>query len=76
VLPPPPGCDADSVVLTFEVPHEHAGLRLDRFIQLRIPRLSRTRAQRIIRACAFRADGTRRRPAELVRAFEVVLLVR
>jgi 23S rRNA pseudouridine1911/1915/1917 synthase len=76
ILPPPPGCDADSVVLTFEVPHEHAGLRLDRFIMLRIPRLSRTRAQRIIRACAFRADGTRRRPAELVRAFEVVLLVR
>lgn len=76
VLPPPPGCDADSVVLTFEVPYEHAGLRLDRFIQLRIPRLSRTRAQRIIRACAFRADGTRRRPAELVRAHEVVLLVR
>ena len=76
VLPPPPGCDADSVVLTFEVPHEHAGLRLDRFIMLRIPRLSRTRAQRIIRACSFRADGTRRRPAELVRANEVVLLVR
>jgi 23S rRNA pseudouridine1911/1915/1917 synthase len=58
------------------VPHEHAGLRLDRFIQLRIPRLSRTRAQRIIRACAFRSDGTHRRPAELVRAGEVVLLVR
>jgi 23S rRNA pseudouridine1911/1915/1917 synthase len=76
ILPPPPGCDADSVVLTFEVPREQAGLRLDRFIQIRIPRLSRTRAQRIIRACAFRHDGTRRRPAELVRFGEVVLLVR
>lgn len=76
ILPPPPGCAEDSVVLTFEVPHEHAGLRLDRFIQLRIPRLSRTRAQRIIRACAFRSDGRRRRPAELVQAGEVVLLVR
>jgi 23S rRNA pseudouridine1911/1915/1917 synthase len=64
------------VVLTFEVPRECAGQRLDRFIQRKIPRLSRTRAQRIIRACAFRSDGSRRRPSELVRAGEVVLLVR
>jgi 23S rRNA pseudouridine1911/1915/1917 synthase len=63
-------------VLTFEVPRDHAGLRLDRFIQLRIPRLSRTRAQKIIRACAFRSDGRRRRPSEIVQEGEVVLLVR
>lgn len=66
----------DAVVLTFDVANEHSGLRLDRFIQNRIPRLSRTRAQKIIRACAFRSDGTKRRPSELVRAGEVVFLVR
>ncbi|MDH5671650.1 MAG: RluA family pseudouridine synthase [Myxococcales bacterium] len=72
----PPGCDPDSVVLSYAVPPEYAGLRLDRFIQQRIPRLSRTRAQRIVRACAHRADGSRRRPSEIVREGEVVLLVR
>jgi 23S rRNA pseudouridine1911/1915/1917 synthase len=55
---------------------EHAGQRLDRFIQHRIPRLSRTRAQEVVRACAYRADGTRRRASERVRAGETVLLVR
>ncbi len=72
----PPGCDPDSIVLTFPVAPEHAGLRLDRFIQSRIPRLSRTRANRIVRACAYRADGTRRRASERVKAGETVLLVR
>lgn len=75
-LQPPPGCDPDSVVLQFPVPRDLAGMRLDRFIQRRIPRLSRTRAQQIIRNCAFRADGARRRSSDIVRAGEVVLLVR
>lgn len=64
------------MVLTFEVARDLAGVRLDRFIQGRIPRLTRTRAQKIIRACAYKSDGTRRRPSEIVRAGEVVLLVR
>jgi 23S rRNA pseudouridine1911/1915/1917 synthase len=55
---------------------EHAGQRLDRFIQHRIPRLSRTRAQEVVRACAYRADGTRRRASERVRTGELVVLVR
>lgn len=76
VVPLPPGCDPESIVLTFPVAPEQAGLRLDRFIQLRIPRLSRTRAQEVVKACGYRADGTRRRPSERVRAGEVVLLVR
>jgi 23S rRNA pseudouridine1911/1915/1917 synthase len=75
-LPPPPGCDQDSVVLTFEVARAHAGMRLDRFIQHRIPRLSRSKAQKIIRSCAFRSDGRRRLPSDIVQAAEVVLLVR
>ena len=55
---------------------EHAGQRLDRFIQHRIPRLSRTRAQEVVKACAYRPDGSRRRASERVRAGETVLLVR
>lgn len=64
------------MVLTFNVPREQAGLRLDRFLQLRMPRLTRTRAQAIVKACAYRADGVRRRPSDIVRADEVVFLVR
>jgi 23S rRNA pseudouridine1911/1915/1917 synthase len=72
----PPGCDPASILLAFPVAPEHAGQRLDRFIQHRIPRLSRTRAQEVVRACAYRADGTRRRASERVKAGETVLLVR
>ncbi len=72
----PPGCDPDSIVLTFPVAREHAGLRLDRFLQTRIPRISRTRAQAIVRKCAYRADGSKRRPSERVKAGETVLIVR
>ena len=64
------------MILTFPVAAEHAGQRLDRFVQHRIPRLSRTRAQEIVRACAYRADGSRRRASERVRAGETVVLVR
>ncbi len=76
-LPPrPEGSPPDAVVLTFKVPSELAGLRLDRFIQHRIPRLSRTRAQAIIRGCAVRLDGVRRRPSDIVHQGETVYLVR
>ncbi len=74
--PPPPGCDPDSIVLTFVVAREHAGLRLDRYIHNRIPRLSRTRANKVVRNCAYRADGKRRRPSERVKAGETVWIVR
>jgi 23S rRNA pseudouridine1911/1915/1917 synthase len=73
---PPPGCAPESIVLSFPVPRELAGLRLDRFVQTRIPRLSRTRANQIVRACAYQADGRRRRPSDRVREGEVVLIVR
>ena len=63
-------------MLTFPVPREQAGQRLDRFIQARIPRLSRTRAQEIVKSCAFRANGAPRRASERVREGEIVILVR
>lgn len=72
----PPGCDPNSIILRYPVAREHAGLRLDRFIQSRIPRLSRTRAQEIVKSCAYRADGLLRRPSERVRYGETVRLFR
>ncbi|MGB5810741.1 MAG: RluA family pseudouridine synthase [Polyangiales bacterium] len=63
-------------MLTFSVAPEQAGQRLDQFVQTRIPRLSRTRAQEIVKGCAYRADGSRRRSSERVRTGEIVILVR
>lgn len=51
-------------------------MRLDQFIRQRIPRLSRTRAQAVVRECGYFEDGRRRRPSDIVRAGETVLLVR
>lgn len=72
----PPAPAPPPIVLTFPVAREQAGQRLDRFIQSRIPRLSRTRAQEIVKSCAYREDGTRRRASERVRAGEIVTLIR
>ncbi len=72
----PPGCDPDSIVLTFPVAREQAGQRLDRFLKVCIPRLSRTRANVIVRRCAYHPDGRRRMPSDRVRAGETVVIVR
>ncbi len=63
-------------MLSFPVAKEFAGQRLDRFIQHRIPRLSRTRANEIVRACAYMPDGRKLRPSSRVIAGDTVLLVR
>jgi 23S rRNA pseudouridine1911/1915/1917 synthase len=72
----PPGYDADAVVLTFAVPNELDGQRLDRFLSWRIPRLTRSRSAEIIRACCVHPSGARRTPEERVWAGETVMLVR
>ena len=72
----PPGCATDSIILAFPVAPEFSGMRLDLFIQTRIPRLSRTRAQRIVKACGYREDGVKSRASDLVRTGETVYLVR
>lgn len=66
----------DTVVLTFRVPGELEGQRLDRFLEWRIPRLSRERAREIVSACARTEAGAPREPWERVRAGEIVRLVR
>lgn len=75
-ISPPPGCAQDAIVLSFDVAKEMAGQRLDRFIQYQIPRLSRTKAHAIVNACAFFADGKKRKPSDRVRDGETVLIVR
>lgn len=75
-VPVPPGFDPDSVVLSFRVPNELEGQRLDRFFEWRIPRLTRERAREIIAACAAHPDGRRRSAHERLHAGETVLLVR
>ena len=72
----PPGCAENSIILSFPVAPEFAGMRLDLFIQSRIPRLSRTRAASIVKACAYRGDGRRRRASDIVQSGETVVLVR
>ena len=72
----PAGCAENSIILQFPVPPEFAGMRLDLFIQTRIPRLSRTRAQNIVKACGYRHDGVKSRASDLVRTGETVYLVR
>ncbi|HET8935897.1 MAG TPA: RluA family pseudouridine synthase [Polyangiales bacterium] len=72
----PVGSPPEAVVLRFVVPNELAGLRLDRFVQHRMPRLTRTRAQKIVQSCAFRLNGARRRPSDIVQSGEIIYLVR
>jgi 23S rRNA pseudouridine1911/1915/1917 synthase len=66
--------DAVPVVLT--VIRERAGMRLDRFLVVEMPRLSRTRAARIAAQFAFTAQGARLSPARIVRAGERIVLFR
>ncbi len=51
-------------------------MRLDLFIQTRIPRLSRTKASKIVKACGYREDGVKARSSDLVRTGETMYLVR
>jgi 23S rRNA pseudouridine1911/1915/1917 synthase len=58
------------------VPPDRDGWRLDRFLCWKIPRLSRTRAQRIIREQASTLEGKPLRPNHIVRAGERFRIVR
>ncbi len=73
---PPPGVEDGSVVTVFRVPVEHAGQRVDRFVQAHLHRTSRTRAQAIVRASAYDGDGRKLAPNDRVRPDQTVLLWR
>jgi 23S rRNA pseudouridine1911/1915/1917 synthase len=72
----PPGVVEGAVVSVFRVPPEVAGQRLDVFVCSQLHRTSRTRAQSIIRASAYDADGRKLVPNDRVRPEQHVLLWR
>lgn len=72
----PPGIDPDWFALEFTVPKEFAGWRADLFIANRIPRLSRTRIQKIVRVAGFDAAGRPLKPHRILSAGETITLYR
>ncbi len=65
-----------TIELRFKVPPDRDGWRLDRFLSDRIPRLSRSRIQRIIAEEPLLEGGRRLKPSQRVRVGEVILLHR
>jgi RluA family pseudouridine synthase len=72
----PPAIAEGSVVSVFRVPPEVAGQRLDVFVHSQLHRTSRTRAQAIVRASAYGADGRSLKPNDRVHPEQLVLLWR
>lgn len=70
--------EADWIEIRFEVEEALHGYRVDRFLQARITRLSRTRIQTIIGSgqLRFEAGTAIRRPSARVRAGDVLILRR
>jgi len=71
-----PAVPEGHVEVELEVPPDRDGWRLDQFLCWRIPRLSRTRAQRIIREQATTLEGKPLRPNHIVHARERFRIVR
>jgi len=72
----PPARPGTAGRLGFGVGREHAGLRLDRYLQLRFPGYSRAYLQALIRAGRVLLDGQAAKPASRARpGREVTLLV-
>jgi len=73
----PPLADATGELLEIRllVHPQHAGLRLDHYLHLRIPRLSRSRIQQMIRS-QVELGGGRLRPSARVRGGQEIVLLR
>jgi RluA family pseudouridine synthase len=65
-----------AVVSVFRVPPEVAGQRVDLFVRSQLHRTSRTRAQHIVRTCAYDASGRKLGPSDRVRSEQRILLWR
>ncbi len=72
----PEGVPDDALTSVFTVRPEHAGHRLDRWLSLELPRLTRTRAQRIVEDWAFDASARQLRASHRVREGEVIVVFR
>lgn len=66
----------DALASVFTVRLEHAGLRLDRWLATEMPRLTRTRAQRIVAQWAFDDVAQQLAPSHRVRHGEVIVVYR
>jgi 23S rRNA pseudouridine1911/1915/1917 synthase len=81
-LPPTPSfvwpaeIPRDATPLVITVIRERAGVRLDKFLTLELPRLSRTRAARIAAEFAFTTAGRRLTPGRVMRPGDTVVLFR
>ncbi len=64
------------IELEFVVRREHAGWRADLFISHQIPRLSRTRVQRVLNRSAFDDRGRRVKPNRALREGERITIFR
>lgn len=72
----PPEISEGAVVSVFRVPPELAGQRVDIFVRSQLHRTSRTRAQFIVRACAYDASGRKLEPNDRVRPEQHIALWR
>ncbi len=72
----PAGVSAGAILRRLRVSAEHAGQRLDVFVQTQLRHTSRTRAQRIIAGSAYDALGRRVKASDRVREGEEILLWR
>ena len=72
----PEGVPDDAILKLIPVPAEAAGMRADVFLQSRLRRTSRTRAQMILEKSAYRFDGKRLSASDRMREGEVVALWR
>ncbi len=72
----PKGIDPEWIQLEFVVPREYAGWRADRFISNRIPRLSRTRVQRVLKRAGFDSAGRPVKPNRLLAEGERLIIFR
>ncbi|MCP4604944.1 MAG: RluA family pseudouridine synthase [Proteobacteria bacterium] len=72
----PESIDSDWIEFEFVVPREYAGWRADRFISNRIPRLSRTRVQKILRRAGFDEEGKLVKPNRLISEGERITIFR
>jgi 23S rRNA pseudouridine1911/1915/1917 synthase len=68
----PDGIGEDFIEIVLEVPREFAGWRADRYVAHRIPRLSRTRVQQILRVHAFDEHGRRLKANRLLKSGETI----
>lgn len=66
----------DAITSVFAVRPEQAGHRLDRWLSLELPRLTRTRAQAIVESWAYDARGRQLKASHRVREAELIVVFR